>query len=162
MHLAPAVQAQNEVVHFAVDKLVFLVIKRHAVGGDGEMYLLAELRFKLTPIGHDALHDIEVHQRFAAEQIHLEIAAVSAVLYQKIERTLTGFCAHQHPAAVEFSRLGKAVAAAQIAVMRHVEAHALYRGAFSVPHDRLGRRGVEAAHAPQLIYLGQHLVDIFT
>ena len=127
VHLAPAVQAKNEVVHLAVDEFVLLIVKRHAVGGDGEMYLLAELRFKLTPIGHDALHDIEVHQRFAAEQIHLEMAAVSAMLYQKIKRALSGFCAHQHPAAVEFSGFGKAVSAAQVAVMRHVEAHALYR-----------------------------------
>ena len=83
--------------------------------------------FLLLPaIGHQILDYLPVHQRLAAEEIHLQIMPVSGIGNQKIQSLLSCLIAHQRPASVVFSFLRKAVAAGQIAVMGDMKAQCFY------------------------------------
>ena len=76
-------------------------------------------------IRDELLAHLKVHQRFAAEEVDLKVAAGAAVLDQEIQRALAGLKAHQPGLAVELALRGKAVAAIQVAGVGHVQAQCL-------------------------------------
>ena len=162
MHLTPAVKAQDEIEHLFIDKIVYLVIESNAVGGDGEMNLLIMQLFKLTPVADDTPDDIEIHQRFTAEKVYLQVMPSAAVLNKKIERRLTRFKAHKHPAAAVFAGLGKAVFTSQVAVVSNVEAHALDGGKLGLAYDGLRGGGIELTERAKLVRLGKNLIYFIT
>ena len=71
VNLLPPVQGKDHVVHFPVSEVDNLLVDEHPVGGEGEAELFA-MGFLLRPgIGHQVLHHLPVHQRFAAKEVHL-------------------------------------------------------------------------------------------
>ncbi len=113
-------------MHFAVGELDHLVVHQHAVGRQRKAEILAGFLLPPAGIGHKALHDVPVHQRLAAEEVHLEIGMRAAVLNQKIQRALAHVKRHQRPLAVILALTGKAVGAVQVAGVRHVQAQRLH------------------------------------
>ena len=125
VHLAAAVDGEDDVVHLAVQKLDALVGQAQGVGGDGELEMLVVLLFQLAGVEHQVVHHVVVHQRFAAEEVHLQLMAVAGMGHQPVERFLARLQRQKRALAVEVARGGKAVAAAQVAVVRRVQAHGL-------------------------------------
>ena len=116
-----------------------------------------------TPVSHEPLHGLPVHQRFAAEEIDLEIPAGAGSGHQEVQGLLSGLEAHQLPAAVVLALLGEAVAAGEVAVVGNVKAQRL--------HDRpavLERleallifvRGEQLARVNQLFDIVDRLVQV--
>ena len=87
--------------------------------------MLVVLLFQLAGVEHQIVHHVVVHQRFAAEEVHLQLMAVAGMGHQPVERLLARFQRQERALAVEVARGGKAVAAAQVAVVRRVQAHGL-------------------------------------
>ena len=125
MHFLAAVHRQHHVAHLAVEKLDILVLEIIGVGGDGEAEGLARLFLQLTAVGHQLLDHAEVEHRFPAEEIDLEELAAAGALDQEFQRALTDIQRHQQALAVEGAGGGETVAAAQVAVVRHQQAHRL-------------------------------------
>ena len=80
----------------------------------------------------------------------------SAAFHQEIECTFAGLKGHEHALAVKIPCRGKAIAAAQVAVVRHVQAHGLDR-ASAENLRRGGRFGFECAARFELLEIGKHL-----
>ena len=126
VHLRPPVDGDDDVVHLAVEEVHDLVVHKHGVGGGGELEHLAVALLQLAAVGHDLPDDGEVHQRLAAEEVHLQVFAPSAVGHQPVQRLLARLGAEQAAAVhVVFAGVRKAVLAAQVAVVRGVQAHGL-------------------------------------
>ena len=53
---------------------------------------------------------LPVHQRFASEEIHLQISSVSGICNQEIQSLFSHLIAHQSPAAMVLSFLSKTIA----------------------------------------------------
>ena len=66
----------------------------------------------------DLLDHLEIHERFAAEEVHLEVVATAGVLDEVIDRRLPHFQGHQLAVAHIFARVREAVFAPQVAVVR--------------------------------------------
>ena len=110
-----------------IDKCNVVVIEQDAVGGDGKAEVLVMELLLLSGIRHHLLDHAEVHQRLSAEEIHLQIPALSGMTDQKIHGALARLRAHKLPAVVICPLVRKAVRAPQITVMGHMQAHCLYR-----------------------------------
>ena len=72
-----AIERQNYVIHVGVDVVDFLVVEQQAVGGDGEAELLAVLVLDRTRIINGLLDRIPCHERLAAEEVNLDVAALA-------------------------------------------------------------------------------------
>ena len=159
MDLTPAIQAQHNIVHFAVDEVDLFIVKRHAVRSDCEIDALVVSLFEFTAVSDGLFHHIPVQKRLAAEKVHLKVVAFSGMGNEKIERRVSDLLRHQHPRAVKLARVRKAVSAAQVAVVRHVHAHRLH----DLPTRAL-RRGkllrLERTRVMQRIELRHDLVDL--
>ena len=79
-----------------------------------------------SAISHQILYHLPVHQRFAPEEIHLQVYPVSGRRHQEVKRLLSHFKAHDGPSAMVLPFLCKAVAAGQVAVMGHMQAQRLH------------------------------------
>ena len=155
MHLGAAIDGDDHIVHFLVEEIGHLVIEQHRVGGGGELEHLAMLLFQLAAIGHHFLDDREVHQRFAAKEVHFQILAVAAVSHQPVQRLAAGLRT-QHGAAghMVFAGIGKAILTAQVAVVRHQQAHGLHHAGIHRLHMAVVVIGVQVAHLHQLTEFG--------
>ena len=122
----PPVQTDDHIAHFFIGKLDDLVVEQHAVGGQREPEILVTFFFSAAPIGNQFFHNVEVEQRFAAEEIHFQIAPGAGVFDEPVQRTLAGLVAHKSLFSVVFSLSCKAVAAGHIAGMGYVETDGFY------------------------------------
>ena len=155
--LAP-VQREHHVAHLPVAEVDHLIVDEHAVGGEGEAEVLARLLFPPTGIGHQVLDHLEVHQRLAAEEVHLQVPALAGVLDQKVQGALAHLKAHNGPLAVVLALTCKAIGAVQVAGVRHVQAQGLDDpGALFLEFARHGRKGVRCEELP-LVLEGGDLV----
>ena len=133
VYLAPAVQAQHHVAHFAVGKLNHVIVNQHPVGGERKAEALAGRPLDAAGIGHQALDHIPIHQRLAAEKVHLQVAPRTRVRHQKIQRLPAHLKAHHGPLAVIFALAGKAVGAVEVAGVGDVQAERLdHAGGFAL------------------------------
>ena len=124
--LRTAGQGENGVGHLPVDVLDVLVIEQHAVGGDGEAEVLPMLFFQRTGIVHRGLHRVHGHERLAAEEVHLDVPPGARALDHKVDGLFCRLHIHGHAVAgAEVACGGKAVFAAQIAVVGHMQAQGL-------------------------------------
>ncbi|MPM73476.1 hypothetical protein SDC9_120456 [bioreactor metagenome] len=156
VYLFSPIQADDDIMHLAVDERDLLVVKRDAVGGNRKMDDLIIFFLQLAPIGDQLFADRPVHQRFAAEEVNLQMLSRSAMFHQKIQRTLAGFQRHEHALAMKISRSGKTIAAAQVTVMRNMQTHGFYRAA--AENLRSSRRlRLKRAAGLQFLQIGQHL-----
>ena len=158
-----AVQRQNNVVTFFIAPVDDFIGDADTVGGHREAEVLVVLFFDAAGVGDQLFADLEVHQRFAAEEVNLQVAAGAGMLDEEVQRALAGLKAHQAGLAVELALRGKAVAAIQVAGVRNVQAERLddvgavfeVKGVVSVG---VGRK--QLACGGQLVDIVQHVVDV--
>ena len=149
--LAP-VQAEHHVAHLPVAEVDHVVVDEHAVGGEGEAEVLAGLLFDGAGVGHQLLDHLEVHQRLAAEEVHLQVPARAGVLHQKVQRPLAHLKAHDGPLAVVLALAGKAVGAVEVAGVGHMQAQRLDdAGALFLELARHGGKGVRREELPLVL-----------
>ena len=86
-----------------------LIIHKHAVGSKGKAEVFALLLFHAPCIRHKVLYHLKIHQRLAAEKVHLKIAAAAGIFHKEIQRTLAHFKAHHSPVAMIVALTGKAI-----------------------------------------------------
>ena len=135
--LAASVKAEHHVRHFAVCKVDHIVVDEHSVRREREAEILFFLLFDAARIHDELLHDIPIHERLAAEEVHLEIPPCSRIFNEKIERAPTDVKAHQRAVAVKFALTCEAVGAVQIAGVGDVKAERFYDiPAFRLEHVR--------------------------
>ena len=156
--LLAAVQTQHHVVALLVAEIDHIVVDQHAVGGHGEAEVLIVDLLLFAAVGHQLLDHVKVHQRFAAEEVHFQVAAGAAVLNEEVHGALAHLKAHQRAVAVVAPLRGKAVRAAQVAGVGNVQAQGLDHGVAVLKvesHVLVDIRG------PQLAGLFQagHIVD---
>ena len=125
VHFLAAVQRKHHIVAFLVGPLDDFIGDADAVGGQGKPEILAGGFLDAAGVGHQLLAHLKVHQRFAAEKVHFQVAAGTGIFHQEIQRPLAGLKAHQARFAVELALGRKAVAAVQVAGMGHVQAKGL-------------------------------------
>ncbi|MPM81459.1 hypothetical protein SDC9_128512 [bioreactor metagenome] len=125
MNLFATVEADDHVVHLAVDEIDLFVVQCHAIGSDRKMDDLVELFLQFAPVCNKLLANVPVHQGFAAKEVNLKVLPGSTALHQEIKRALAGFEGHQHTFAVKISCRGEAIATTQVAIVRHMQAHGL-------------------------------------
>ena len=126
MHLLAPVKAQNHVAHLAVCKVDNVVVDQNAVRGEREAEILVVLLLDASRVLGQPLYNVKIHQRFAAEEIDLEIMPRARVFDEEIERPFSDLEAHQRAFAAIFALRGEAVGAIQVAGMRHVQAKRLH------------------------------------
>lgn len=130
--LLATIEGKNGVHVFVVDPFSNFVVQEHAIGGEGDFQNLAELGCALVAIFHHFFADWQIEQRLAAEKIDLNMGAMLRRFHEKIDGFLANLCAHQRATAAVSAAVGEAVAAAQVAVVGHVQAEGF--------DDRLGVR----------------------
>jgi len=81
---------------------------------------------ELAAVVHEFADDLEVHQRLAAEEVDLELVPVPRMRDEPVERPLAGLQRQKRAVAAEVAGRGEAVLAAQVAVVRRVQAHRLH------------------------------------
>lgn len=81
-----------------------------------------------TAVLHQLLYHFPVHERLAAEEVNLQIVTVSGIGYQEIQCLLTNLKAHKGTTAMVLAFLCETVFAAQVTVMRDVQAQRLDYG----------------------------------
>ena len=118
----------------------------------------------LPSIGYQIFYYLPIHQRFASEEIHLQISSVSGICNQEIQSLFSHLIAHQSPAAMVLSFLSKTIAAGQVAIVGDVQAERLYhcRTLFKVNH--LSLIGILCKQGPlslQLLHVIQRFPDLF-
>ena len=136
VHFLAAIQAQHHVVALLVAEVDDIVVDQHTVGGHGKAEVLVVDLLLLTAVGHQFFDHVKVHQRFAAKEVHFQIAAGAAVLDQEIHGALAHLEAHKGAVAVVAALGGKAVGAAQVAGVRHMQAQRLDHGAAVLEVER--------------------------
>ena len=122
MDFPSSIQTDHDVVHLPIDKRNHFIVERNAVCSHGKVDLLAKPFFLFAAVGDNLLANIKIHERLAAEEIHFQMLSRTAALHQKIDGGLADGERHQHPRAVKITGGSKTVFAAQIAVVRNVQA----------------------------------------
>ena len=143
MDLLAAVEAEHHVAALTVGKVDHVVVDEHAVGGEGEAEVLARFLFTAARIGYQLLDHVEVHQRLAAEKVHLEVAASAGIFNQKIQSLLAHFETHHGAVAVVLALRGEAIGAVEIAGVGYVHAQRFHHACsalLELPGD--GGKGV--------------------
>ena len=79
----------------------------------------------LFGVVHRLFDDVEIHERFAAEKVGFENFATARIFDEKIDRLFRRFQAHELAAGVVGAFVGKAVFAAQVAIVADVQAQRL-------------------------------------
>ena len=81
VHRFAAVDAHDDVLHFAVGEFNHIVVNIDAVGGQREAETLMMRRFQTAAVADEFFDDLPVHQRLAAEEVHLQIGVAAGVFY---------------------------------------------------------------------------------
>ena len=126
VYLLAPIKAQYNVAHFLIGKIYNVVVNKHAVRGKREAEVFVFFLFYAARIGYKLLHNIEIHQRLAAEEVHFKIVPRAGVFNKEVKRALADLVAHYGPFAMIFTLTCKAIGAAKVACMRNVQAQRLY------------------------------------
>ena len=157
MYLLAPIKAQYNVAHFLIGKIYNIVVNKHAVRGKREAEVFVFFLFYAARIGYKLLHNIEIHQRLAAEEVHFKIVPRAGVFNKEVKRALAYLVAHYGPFAMIFTLTCKAIGAVKVACMRNVQAQCLYNArcfGLERARHRLKRiRGKKLARGLQLGYL---------
>ena len=125
VHFGAAVQREDDVLHLLVEELDGLVVEQEAVGRRREEETLAELCSLLFGVIDGVFDDAQIHQGLAAEEVDFEHLPLSALSEQKVDGGERRLAAHHFALGVIRAFVGKAVLAAQVAVVRDVQAQRL-------------------------------------
>ena len=164
VNLLPPVQGEDHIVHLPVGEVDDVLVNQHPVGGEGEAEVLAAGLLPGPGVGHQVLHHLPVHQRLAAEEIHLQVGPIPRVGDEEVQGLLPHLEAHQSPVAVVFPLACEAVGAVEVAAVGHVEAQGLHHVAGTLlegPGDvREGVRRVELPGPHQGLHVGDALPEL--
>lgn len=94
MYLLAPIKAQYNVAHFLIGKIYNVVVNKHAVRGKREAEVFVFFLFYAARIGYKLLHNIEIHQRLAAEEVHFKIVPRAGVFNKEVKRALADLVAH--------------------------------------------------------------------
>ena len=72
-----AVKTENNVVALLVGKLNYIVVNKHTIGCKRKAEVLVVLLLDASGVGYNLFDHIEIHQRFAAEEVDLQIYPAS-------------------------------------------------------------------------------------
>ena len=122
-----AVERENDVRHLAVDKINTVIVEQNTVCSHCETEVLVVLFLDRSCILDNFFNNIEIHERLAAEEIKFEVVSVCGMFDKEIYRSLADLKRHKLSAVTKIALSGKAILATEIAVVRYVEAHRLYR-----------------------------------
>ena len=122
VHFPAPVQAQHHIAAFAVGKVDHVVVDQHAVCRERKAEILARGLLYAPRIVDQVLDHLEIHQRFAAEKVDLQIPPVTGAGDQKIQRLPAHLKGHQSALAAVFPLACKAICAVEVAGVRNVEA----------------------------------------
>ena len=125
MDFLAAIEAQHDIVALLVAEVDDIVVDEHTVGGHGEAEVLVVDLLLLAAVGDELFDHVEVHQRLAAEEIDLEVAAGAGVLDEEVHSPLAHLEAHQGAVALIAALRGEAVGAVEVAGVGDVEAERL-------------------------------------
>ena len=75
----------------------------------------------LPSVSHKVFHHLPVHERFPAEEIHLQVPSASGIGNQEIKRLLSHFKAHHCTPAMILPFFCKAISAGKVTVMGNME-----------------------------------------
>ena len=153
-----AVNAQHNIPHLLVYKVEDLIGEQDAVRRDGETELLVVLLFLAAAVSDKLLDNIPVHKRLAPEEIHLQVDAAAGILDEEIECLAADLIAHERTAAHVFALVGKAVFAAEVAVMRHMQAERFHHGVALLEIDH-GIAVRIVAEQGAVLLQGAHVAD---
>ena len=81
VHFLAAVDAHDDVLHLTVGEFDHIVVNIDAVGGQREAETLMMRRFQTAAVADEFFDDFPVHQRLAAEEVHLQIGVAAGVFY---------------------------------------------------------------------------------
>ena len=147
-------------MHLLVEEIDDLVGQPQAIGGDGEIDLLIKAFLQLPAITHHRPDGLHIHQGFAPEQVHLQVLPMAGMGDQKVQGFASHRRGHHAPGTVEFPRIRKAVTAAQVAIVGHMQAHGLDHLLPRLAFGRHGLRGVHTARRPQRLHFLHDLPDL--
>ena len=125
VNLPTAVQTQHHVAALAVGEIDDVVVDEQAVGREREAEVFARLLFDAARVGDEVLDDLKIHQRLAAEEIHLQIAPSAGMGDEVIQREAADLEGHQRALALILPLTGEAIGAVEIAGVRNVQAERL-------------------------------------
>ena len=127
-----SVDRKNNVWHFLVDEVNFVVVEEKSVCSNSEAELLVVFTLTASCVIYDLLDYLEIHKRFAAEEIKLKVRSVAGIFKEKINSVLTCFKWHQLASLAEIAGRRKAVLTAEIAVVSDIQTHCLYRRSYGI------------------------------
>ena len=84
--------------------------------------------FLLPAVSHQVFHDLPVHQRFPAEEIHLQVSPLPGIGDQEVQRLLAHLIGHERPPPVVFAFLSEAVFTGKVTVVGDMQAQRLDHG----------------------------------
>ena len=125
--LTAAVERQHAVVHVLIDILALVLIEQQTVGGDGEAELLVILLLQAAGIIDRLGNGIPRHERLATEEIDLDVVTHAGTRDNKVDGLLGDLGRHDLAALTKVAGGCKAVLAAQVAVVRYMQAQSLDR-----------------------------------
>ncbi len=161
VHFRPAVDGDDHIAHFLVQEIHDFIVHQHTVGGDGELELLVLFLFDGAAVFHQPLHHREIHQRFAAEEVHFQVLPLAALFHQPVQGSLAHFIGQQLPLAhAKIAGGGKAVLAAQVAVVGGMEAQCLDHAGLIQLYVCIIIRGIQGAQLFQLTHLADDLLQL--
>ena len=101
-----------------------------------------------------------VHQRFTAEHIQFQIMALLAAFNSKLNSLFRSFLAHELTAATERTGVGKAITAAQIAVMSYKQAQGFDNRLFGKSRRYIKGRAEKQTFILQAVHFFQCIAQI--
>lgn len=125
MYLLASVQRQDHVVALTVCPVNDLIVEKHTVGREGKAEILVVLLFDRPRISNDLAADIEIHERFPAEEIDLQITPFSRMLHKKINGAFADFKRHECTLAVIAPLTCEAVVAIEVTGVGYKQAKRL-------------------------------------
>jgi hypothetical protein len=126
MNLGPPVYAEDDTDVILVEKGAGFLIEEDTVGGQGEFEFLPPFGPLFPGIADHFLHHSHVQEGFAAKEVDLAQGAGAGIFQEKIYCPPAHLGTHQGPVAAVAPGIAKAVPAAKITVVGHVEAEGLH------------------------------------
>ena len=159
MNFLASVQAEHQGNPLFIQEAKLLVSQQHRIGSQRQFDFLAGFLLSASHVGSQLFYHFKIHQRLAAKKVDFQMTATAAFFQEKINSFFAYFRRHQASAMSEVASTGKAVAAAQIAVMGHMQAQRL-KDRFRLKGRRnLQRRCKQLFRGNQLMQLGKRFAQ---
>ena len=121
VHFFSAVQTQYHIMHLTIGKCNHIIIHQQSIGCQRKTKILVVCFFHTSGVFDQLFDYFPIHQRFSAKKVYFQIASVSRMRNQKIQRLLSDFEGHQRLLPLIFPLTGKTIVTSQIASMRHMQ-----------------------------------------